>query len=520
MTTRANSDRIILLNCGVGRDSLTMWSLLLDGKLEVEGLGTLGVLDIDGVVFSDTGCEWPHTYEALERLREQCELTSTPLYVLAKPADHATGRAARVLPVDSLDDVLAKAEQGAYHVAKPSKQHPDGNVRLSVLQDLGSRSTVVSLGKGDCTDQHKIQPIRRLLADLARVRFGVPTNRAWGDLVAAGKREPHVTLIGIAADETSRLEGAKPGPRYVTERYPLVTMGIAKCDEQPHLEEWGHGSVRKSDCDVCPYQSAGWYWALLDTDPERFAEVEAYEARSLAKNANMSITGINRRKDEGGGKRTIREIVERWRTLNPGATVDAVLSKEYSRCTKDARAMRKAEAKALAAAADAEPQEAPRPPAKAKRSKPRRKPAPAPEQAAEAAGDGSQEWFTGQSFYGEGLESLVHVIRAPGDPERRDKAASLGGSTDGLTKTVQGNAVKRLPADVCAEAIVEHLSDGQPRTFNRLGVEIWDKTADILWQEGPDKGLWLAVEQGRIEHTSHAPILFRRRAVQSVRRAS
>ncbi len=323
---RANADRIIVLNCGVGRDSLTMWSLLLDDKLEVEGLGTLGVLDIDGVVFSDTGCEWPHTYAALDQLHEQCELSGTPLFVLRKP----DGDCARALRPESVCAVVAKAELGGYHT------------RPSILADLQSRATVASLGKGDCTDNHKIQPIRRLLSDLARVRFGVADNAAWGRLVRKGERGPHVTLIGIAADETSRLRNGGKGPSYVTERYPLVTMGIAKGDEQPHLEEWGFGHLRKSGCYMCPYQPPSWYWALRETEPETYAEVLEFERVALARNPRMNATGV-RVGGRQGSLLTIDQVVSRWRERNPDATVDAVLDKQYSRCTKDARAMRKAE---------------------------------------------------------------------------------------------------------------------------------------------------------------------------------
>ena len=65
MATAKNSNRIITLNCGLGRDSITMLVLLAEGNLQTEALGTLGPQDIDVVIFSDTGNEWEHTYSLL-----------------------------------------------------------------------------------------------------------------------------------------------------------------------------------------------------------------------------------------------------------------------------------------------------------------------------------------------------------------------------------------------------------------------------------------------------------------------
>lgn len=300
-----NVDRLVVLNCGLGRDSITMLCLCLEGRLRVEGLGTVLPSDLDAVVFSDTGAEWAHTYALIDRIRALCASAGVRFVVLAKGDGEATAPS-------SWDEIEAKAASGGYHL------------RPGVMRDFESRATVASLGKGDCTDNHKIQPIRRFLSDVARVRFGVESNRRWSAAVRRGERRPHVTLIGIAADETSRLRnGAGRGPAYVVEAYPLVDLGIAKPDEAPTLLRWGLGSVRKSGCFLCPYQPAGWFWALSVEDPATFAAVVSYEATALARNPRMHATGF---------KRPIPEVVARWRAENPDATVEAVLTKEYARC--------------------------------------------------------------------------------------------------------------------------------------------------------------------------------------------
>jgi hypothetical protein len=294
---RANADRIITLNCGVGRDSTTMMCLLFRDRLFVEGVGMLGIGDIDMVVFSDTGCEWPHTYEFLPTLRKICESYDVPFVVLEKSCDR-------------------------YHY------------RLAVIDDYQSRETVVSLGKGDCTDNHKIQPIRRLLNELSMKRFGL-NNRQWAHQVKKGLRPKHLTLIGYAADEQRRLNnGAGRAPKYVTEGFPLIDMDITKAGEAKILREWDLDFVRKSGCYVCPYQPAGWWWALSTAEPELWDRAMEYERIALARNPRMPATGYKKKGKPG----TIVEMVRSWREKNPHATVDDVLAKTYSQCPERARA--------------------------------------------------------------------------------------------------------------------------------------------------------------------------------------
>jgi hypothetical protein len=309
-----NADRIITLNCGLGRDSLTMLVLCFEGKLHVDGLGTVLPSDLDAVVFSDTGAEWAHTYSLVSKVRELCAAHGVRFVVLAK-GEQTGGE------VSSWSDIDVKAAAGGYHA------------RPGIMGDFESRATVASLGKGDCTDNHKIQPIRRLLNDISLIRFGC-NNRSYSALVRKGVAKPHINIIGIAADETSRLDnGAGRGPAYVTEAYPLVDMGISKADETPHLIRWSFGHVRKSGCFMCPYQPASWYWALSVEAPETFAAVVSYETKALARNPKM---GIGFRAGRGVPMR-ITEVVRRWRENNPDATVAGVLSKEYARCNKAAR---------------------------------------------------------------------------------------------------------------------------------------------------------------------------------------
>lgn len=312
---RANVDRVITLNCGLGRDSLTLVALAAAGELEVEGLGTIGLADIDAVVFSDTGCEWPHTYALIPAVQRLVEEAGGRFVILR----HGEGDREGPKPA-TWADVERRARSGAYHL------------RPDIIDDYASRRTVVSIGKGDCTTHQKILPIRRFIEDISFARFGLG-NRAYGHAVRKGRRRPHVTIIGIAADEAGRVKPNAPHPSYVTEAYPLIEAGITKAHEGQYLERVGLGHVRKSGCWMCPYQPNGWWWALSVTEPDLFQRAVEYEARSLERNPKMSVRGRVRR----GEAVRLPEVVAGWRRRNPDATVEAVLAKEYLRGPRNSK---------------------------------------------------------------------------------------------------------------------------------------------------------------------------------------
>ena len=316
-----NQNRIVTLNCGLGRDSIAMLMLCIEGRLETEEHGLILPEDLDCVVFSNTGCEWPHTYQQIPRVSQMCDDHGIRFIILWKGDDDRDDG-----PAESWKRIDERASNGGYHT------------RPRIMDDFMSRATVASLGKGDCTDNHKIQPIRRLINDISHVRFGL-TNRRWSYEVRQGDRPPHINLIGIAFDERSRAEGGPDGPYYVEECYPLIDMEIAKEGEAEILDRHGFGDVKKSGCWMCPYQPASWYWALKETQPDVYRSAVEYEAHALARNPRMAATGYKRE----GRPMTIPEVVDRWRSDNPDATIEAVLSKSYTRCTKEARKKQRAE---------------------------------------------------------------------------------------------------------------------------------------------------------------------------------
>lgn len=311
-------NHLVTLNCGMGRDSLSMLGLLAEGHLLLDGRA-LGVADVDAVMFADTGAEWPHTYALLPRVHAWCAELGLPFYHVAKPTDEAVAadhrpKGSRDLPPWATATTIGeRCATGYYHR------------RRGIVDEYQRVGTIAVRSAANCTDNHKVQPMRRLLGDLCVARFGVDL-AAWGRLVRRGLAAPHVRLIGFTLDELDRAE-PRPLPAYERLAFPLIEAGITKADEAAILEQHGFDDIEapvlKSGCYICPWQTAGWFWALSIAHPDLFAVAVAYEAAALARHPGMVVCG--------GGKLPLPQAVAAWRERNPGATVEAVLRKDYVR---------------------------------------------------------------------------------------------------------------------------------------------------------------------------------------------
>ena len=100
-----------------------------------------------------------------------------------------------------------------------------------------------------------------------------------------------------------------------------------------------------------------------------------------------------------------------------------------------------------------------------------------------------------------GAAQYVVLIRSEADPERSPRAK---GSDKAPHITIG-----KVPAKTWAGRIATLLADGEPRTFNRIAVELVDKTADVVTDTTFEAGLWKLVERGTVEYTPTAPVLFR-----------
>lgn len=113
------------------------------------------------------------------------------------------------------------------------------------------------------------------------------------------------------------------------------------------------------------------------------------------------------------------------------------------------------------------------------------------------------EWTSGPVDRS-GMAKYVHLIRAEDDPERAPR--------DGSDRVAAWRRkLMKQPVEELTAEIGKHLADGAPRTFNRIAVEMLDKTADTVFETPFDDALWLLVARGAVEHTLLAPVRFRAR---------
>ncbi len=117
-----------------------------------------------------------------------------------------------------------------------------------------------------------------------------------------------------------------------------------------------------------------------------------------------------------------------------------------------------------------------------------------------------REWVTRALPDRSGAFAFTALIRAPDDPERSPRGAH-GRDRMALWR----RHLKKDSSETWFFRIGDLLLDGVPRTMNRIGVELLDKTADILLQTPFEDGLWQLVEEGHVEFTMDAPVLFRMR---------
>src|SRR5688572_5332625 len=98
-------------------------------------------------------------------------------------------------------------------------------------------------------------------------------------------------------------------------------------------------------------------------------------------------------------------------------------------------------------------------------------------------------WVTGAVVDRSGAAAYTVLSRGPNDPERSPR---LGG---GRGDKAPHRTLRKGSLAVLREAIAAHLGDGEPRTFNRITVELLDLTADICFDELPEQALWSLVDE-------------------------
>jgi len=420
---------LLILSNGLGRDSATIIALLVAGKLKLGGR-IVKPSDINVAVFSDPGNEWAFSVGekgsarlVLDRMMDEAGVAHMTLekppaeiwepWLASKRqlatkmiAQGKTGRDftaamrrwSRDNPQPWLQTDWQARAQVSGRTALEQKARGGGyHRRPPILAERQAMAWGTSMMGHACTIGHKIDPINALINDLTLVRWGVPLDApegqdSWTRRVQRGEAQPHRIIIGMAADETKRIERAVDPP-WRASVFPLAAMGITKEQERPILagtkiseSALNLDFIKKSGCMLCHYQPVSYFYALRQTSPQSFAAIEAYERRANRKNSKYSIKNVirvttkrdalpllvtagldadvqgwivrgRRGEPQARLKRLskallrdealdwlgrvnpqarkpvmIGELVNEWRAANPTAKLDEILDKTYERC--------------------------------------------------------------------------------------------------------------------------------------------------------------------------------------------
>lgn len=122
------------------------------------------------------------------------------------------------------------------------------------------------MGRRQCTNEYKIQPIRKKIRSLLGVE--------------KGKRVPKginvIQLMGISTDEATRMKPSRD--KWCENIYPLIEIGMSR----QHCHEWfaQHYPGRtlcKSACIGCPFHNDALWRDMKLYDPDSFAEAVAFD---------------------------------------------------------------------------------------------------------------------------------------------------------------------------------------------------------------------------------------------------
>lgn len=108
-----------------------------------------------------------------------------------------------------------------------------------------------------CTRDFKVTPIRRHIISML------------------SKGETAVQWIGISFDELDRMKESQH--KRITNRWPLVDMGIRRNDCLVWMEKHNYPQPPRSACVFCPYHTDREWNRLKTEEPEEFDRAVAYE---------------------------------------------------------------------------------------------------------------------------------------------------------------------------------------------------------------------------------------------------
>jgi hypothetical protein len=232
-----NRERCLtVLSLGAGVQSSTMALMTRTGELTKPDVG----------IFADTGYESKSCYAYLEFLKK---VLPFPIYVVK---------------FGNIKDDMLKARGTTDFVVAPfyTQETITGKKGMILRQ---------------CTNQYKIQPIKKKIRELCNVGF----NKRF-------PKDKYVEQwIGISKDEIGRMKPARDP--YILNRHPLIEMNMSRQDCVNWLNKNKFPLPEKSACICCPFHDDK-YWDFMKNErPSEFADAVAFdkEIRTISRKKNI-----------------------------------------------------------------------------------------------------------------------------------------------------------------------------------------------------------------------------------------
>lgn len=188
---------------------------------------------------------------------------------------------------DEPDEVYAHLDWLESHVAYPIYRVSNGLKLSQALMsgDKGARPPLyvrTRRGRGmlrrQCTRNFKLKPIRRKVRELLGCG---PRGHA-----APGSVE---VWVGISTDEVVR---ARPsGLRYITNRHPLIELGLNRQGCIDWLRSHGYPTPHKSSCVFCPYRSDAQWREMKEYHLHDFIRAVEFD-RQLRSPEQVVLNGV------------------------------------------------------------------------------------------------------------------------------------------------------------------------------------------------------------------------------------
>jgi 3'-phosphoadenosine 5'-phosphosulfate sulfotransferase (PAPS reductase)/FAD synthetase len=211
-----------MLSLGAGVQSTTVALLAVHGEIEKPA----------HAIFADTGWEPQEVYDHLQWLTPILENAGIQVHI--------------VTAGNIRNDTLSA---GRFASMPFHMKHENGGT---------------GLGRRQCTNEYKIQPILKKQREL----IGVGYRKQW--------KEQHgeiINLMGISVDEIQRAKDNRV--KYIKNQFPLLDLRMKRTDCLAWLEKHGYSAPR-SACIGCPYHNDH-EWRRIKQNPTEWADVVLFD---------------------------------------------------------------------------------------------------------------------------------------------------------------------------------------------------------------------------------------------------